>query len=250
MMAAGMGRSSAGGVPQDAGRAFAAHPSPMGRQPLPSRQHPQAGGQGVIELPGASDALKELAARGVRHVYRKGRLLIEEGDVGDALYVILAGQLRVFSANPANGREITFGSYGPGEYVGEMSLDGGPRSANVEAAEKTECALVTRITLQAFIAERPEFAFELLAKVIRRARAATLSARQMALNDVYGRLRILLETTASESGRIAMTHQQLAQRIGSSREMVSRLMKDLERGSFLQRGKDGYELRCRLPERW
>lgn len=209
-----------------------------------------------LNLPGASDALRALAARGVRHAYRKGRLLIEEGDVGDALYVILEGRLRVFSANPANGREITYGSYGPGEYVGEMSLDGGPRSASVEALEPTECALVTRPTLLAFIAERPEFALELLAKVIARARAATLSARQMALNDVYGRLRALLEGSArvQEDGTRVLpgppTHKALAQQLGCSREMVSRLMKDLERGGYL--GRSGRELAilAPLPARW
>ena len=209
-----------------------------------------------LHLPGASDALRALAARGVRHGYRKGRLLIEEGDVGDALYVILEGRLRVFSANPGNGREITYGSYGPGEYVGEMSLDGGPRSASVEALEPTECALVTRPTLLAFIAERPEFALELLAKVIARARAATLSARQMALNDVYGRLRALLLAAARRQpdGTTVLvdlpTHKVLSQHLGCSREMVSRLMKDLERGGYVARGPEGLELSRDLPLRW
>jgi CRP/FNR family transcriptional regulator, cyclic AMP receptor protein len=209
-----------------------------------------------LALPGASDDLRVLAARGVRHRYAKGRLLIEEGDAGGALYIVLAGRLRVFAANPDNGREITFGTYGPGEYVGEMSLDGGPRSASVETLEPTECALVARPTLEAFIAERPAFAFELLSKVIRRARAATLSARQMALNDVYGRLRALLESMAAPqpdgTRRIAerLTHREIANRIGCSREMVSRLMKDLERGGYALAGDRGTTLARPLPPRW
>lgn len=196
-------------------------------------------------LPGASDDLRELAARGVRHRYARGRLLIEEGDAGGALYIVLAGRLRVFAASADSGREITFGTYGPGEYVGEMSLDGGPRSASVETLEATECVLVARPTLEAFIAERPAFAFELLAKVIRRARAATLSARQMALNDVYGRLRALLESLAQPqpdgTRRIGerLTHKEIANRIGCSREMVSRLMKDLERGGYVHEERGG-----------
>ncbi len=209
----------------------------------------------MIELPGASDALRALAERGVRRSYAKGRILIEEGDVGDAIYIIVSGRLRAFSRGD-NGREITYGTYGPGEYVGEMSLDGGPRSANVEVIEKAECAMVARPTLEAFIAERPGFAFELLAKVIGRARAATLSAQQMALNDVYGRLRLLLESMAEtrrDGTRLIkerLTHQALADRLGCSRPMVSRLMKDLERGGHAVPAGKGWRLGEALPPRW
>ena len=212
--------------------------------------------QTPIELPGASDALRELAARGVPRSYAKGRLLIEEGDVGDTLYIIVNGRLRAYASGD-NGREITYGTYGPGEYVGEMSLDGGARSANVETLVRSRCVAVARPTLEQLIAERPAFAFELLAKVIARARAATLSARQMALNDVYGRLRLLLTSLAQaqpdDTQLIAgaWTHQALAQRLGCSREMVSRLVKDLERGGFIERlDRQRWQLLRALPARW
>jgi CRP/FNR family cyclic AMP-dependent transcriptional regulator len=209
-----------------------------------------------VDLPGASPALCELAARGVSHSYKTGRLLIEEGDAGDTLYIVLKGQLRVFSAHADNGREITYGTYGPGEYVGEMSLDGAPRSASVETLAPTTCAVVARSTLQAFIAERPDFAFELLAKVIRRARAATLTARQLALNDAYGNLKAWLEAEAvpqADGTRwIAErpTHRELAHRIGRSREMVSRLLKDLEAGGYVVVEGAGLRLARDLPGRW
>lgn len=192
----------------------------------------------IDQLPGASEALKALARRGVVRTYAKGRVLIEEGEQGDTLFIILAGRLRAFSSG-SNGREITFGSYEPGEYVGEMSLDGGPRSASVEALARSTCVTVTRQTLEQFVAERPAFGFELLSKVIRRARAATLTARQMALNDVYGRLRLLLEAHTApvpDGTRRAtqrLTHQDIARLIGCSREMVSRILKDLERGGYV-----------------
>jgi CRP/FNR family cyclic AMP-dependent transcriptional regulator len=149
----------------------------------------------AVEAPLMSDALRDLAARGEVRRYRRGTLLIQEGDVGETLFIILSGRLRAYSVGERE-REITYGVYGPGEYIGEMSLDGGPRSASVMTVEASTCVVITRRTLQAYVAERPEFAFELLAKVIRRARAATLSARQMALNDVYGRLKQLLESLA------------------------------------------------------
>jgi CRP/FNR family cyclic AMP-dependent transcriptional regulator len=208
-------------------------------------------------LPGASPALIELVSRGVVRSYARGRLLIEEGDQGDTIYVVLEGRLRAFSTSADGGREVTFGSYGPGEYVGEMSLDGGPRSASVEVTERARCAVITRTTLQAFIAERPEFAFELIAKVIRRARAATLSASRMALNDVYGRLRLLLDELAlplpdgSRQIDPAPTHLETAARLGCSREMVSRLLKDLERGGVIDKSRRRcWRLIRALPVRW
>lgn len=209
----------------------------------------------MIELPGASPLLCELTARGVRYTYRKGRLLIAEGEPGDAIYIILSGRLRAFSVDPAKDREITYGTYGPGEYVGEMSLDGGPRSASVEVVQRSECALVSRATLLDFIAEQPAFAFELLGKVIARARAATLSARQMALNDCYGRLKYVLESLADPdpAGRRIIhqppTHLELSQRIGCTRAMVTRLLNELERGGQLSRDR-AWVLVGALPVRW
>ncbi|MBL0086668.1 MAG: Crp/Fnr family transcriptional regulator [Ideonella sp.] len=203
-----------------------------------------------------SDDLSALARRGEVRRYRKGTLLIQEGDQGETLFIILSGRLRSFSEGE-NEREITYGVYGPGEYLGEMSLDGGRRSANVITLEASTCVVVTRQTLEAFIAERPQFAFELLAKVIRRARVATLSARQLALNDAYGRLKLLLEALAeparADGSRVVherLTHRDMSNRLGCSREMVSRLMKDLERGGYLHSDGGQLVLTRALPARW
>ncbi|HEX2009396.1 MAG TPA: Crp/Fnr family transcriptional regulator [Roseateles sp.] len=190
--------------------------------------------------------LADLAARGVTRSYRKGTLLIEEGTQGDSIYLVLSGRLRAFGCD-ARGREVTYGSYGTGDYVGEMSLDGGPRSASVITEEASCCVMLTRTSVLAHIAEHPEFALDLLTKVIQRARTATLATKQMALHDVYGRLKALLESSPNER----LTHQAMAQRLGCSREMVSKLMKDLEQGEFLLRhGMGRYELLRPLPARW
>lgn len=199
--------------------------------------------------------LAELAARGHRMRCPRGALLIEEGDRGDALFIILSGRVRVFSAD-RQGREVTYGLYGRGDYVGEMSLDGDCRSASVITLEPTECVMVGRQALTDYLREQPEFAFVLLSRLIRRARAATLSARQIALNDVYGRLAHLLNALAqpdAEGRRVIaerLTHQALAHRVGCSREMVSRLMKDLERGGYLVKQGGVLVLPLPLPSRW
>ena len=200
--------------------------------------------------------IEALAAMGVQRRYRRGALLIQEGETGDTLYIVLQGRLRAFLGDES-GKELTLGTYGPLEYVGEMSLDGGPRSANVEAAEASTCAVVSRSTLLAYIADHPEFALELMARLIRRARLATESARSVALIDVYGRLvRLLNQLTAAPNAqgerplRERMTHQELAQHLACSREMVSRLLKDLETGGYVAVRERRIWLLKALPARW
>ena len=199
--------------------------------------------------------LARLVANGPQRRYRKGMHLINEGEHGDTLFVILSGRVRAYSVDLRD-REITYGVYGPGETLGEMSLDGGPRSASVVALEPTCCAVVTRETLLVHIASHPEFALELLAKVIARARMATLSARNMALLDVYGRVIQLLETLAvaqPDGTRLIeerLTHAEIASRVGCSREMVSRLMKDLEVGAYVRSEQRRLLLLRQLPSRW
>jgi CRP/FNR family cyclic AMP-dependent transcriptional regulator len=208
-----------------------------------------------FDCPALSDSVRALARRGQLAHHRKGLLLIQEGSFGDTLYIMLAGRVRAFSSGD-KGRQIIYGDYGPGEYLGEISLDGGPRSASVVTLEHCVCSVVTRNTLREYIAEHPEFAFELLAKVIRRARAATMTARQLALNDVYGRLVLTLNMLAKvlpDGVRVVEprpTHQELAGRLGCSREMVSRLLKDLDLGGYTL--TDGRQLLLLkpLPSRW
>ncbi|WP_298827000.1 Crp/Fnr family transcriptional regulator [uncultured Piscinibacter sp.] len=200
-------------------------------------------------------SLRLLAQRGEIKRFRKDQHLIEEGTHGDTLFVILAGRLRAYSADE-RGREIVYGIYGPGEYIGEMSLDGGPRSASVAALEPAVCAVITRHTLHEHIAAHPPFAFELIARVIGRARLATQSARDLALLDAYTRVARLLESLAAPqpdgSALIAgrLTHAEIAARVGCSREMVSRLLKDLERGRYLAAEGSGWRLARSLPRRW
>jgi CRP/FNR family cyclic AMP-dependent transcriptional regulator len=206
--------------------------------------------------PATSDHLQALAARGVQRRYRRGVLLIQEGETGDTLYIVQQGRLRAFLGD-GQGKELTLGIYGPGEYVGEMSLDGGPRSANVEAMEPSTCAVITRDVLLDYIAQQPAFALELMGRLIRRARLATESARNVALIDVYGRLVRLLNQMALDPNALGermlserLTHQAMAQHLACSREMVSRLLRDLETGGYIAVRDRWIWLLKPLPARW
>lgn len=200
-------------------------------------------------------ALGRLAARGILRSYRKNTVILNEGEPGDSLFVLLQGQVKVY-ATDENGREITYGTIVAGDYFGEMSLDGGPRSASIMTLESCLCSLVTRASVQKHLAEEPGFALSLVTQVIRRARSATETARQMALLDVYGRVIHTLEGQhgpASTQAPIQLnqiTHQQIASRVGASREMVSRLLKDLEKGGYVELGIKRITLKKKLPARW
>ncbi len=202
------------------------------------------------------ESLRALAHRGEVRRYSKGTVLIEEGDRGDTIFIVLQGRLRAFSRHPSNEREITFGIYGPGEYVGEMGLDGGLRSASVVAVDDCSCSRVGRPTLEVHIAADPGFAFVLLAKVIRRARSATLSLKQIALNDVYGRVKLLLEATAlpqPDGSRLVIdrpTHEAISQQVGCGREMVSRVISELKKAGVISDVPGGWRLTGALPPRW
>jgi CRP/FNR family cyclic AMP-dependent transcriptional regulator len=187
--------------------------------------------------PLAEGTLREIAATGVVRAFPRNAVLINEGDAGDSLYIILSGRVKTFASNAA-GREVVIDFQGPGEYVGEMSLAGAPRSASVITTEPTTCAIVTRAQFREFILAHPDFALHLIEKLIERARRATENVKSLALCDVYGRLvRLILTLARDDDGRLVvperLTQQDIADRIGASRDMVSRLMKDLVTGGYL-----------------
>jgi CRP/FNR family cyclic AMP-dependent transcriptional regulator len=202
-----------------------------------------------------SPTIRALAVRGSIRSYRKNTVIINEGEIGDSTFVLLEGRVKVYSTDE-DGREITYHVVEAGDYFAEMWLDGGPRSASVMTLEPCLCAIVGRAEVREHFARHPEFALELIAHVIRYARLATQRARELALKDVYGRVVSTLEGRhgpASPDAPITLapiTHQAIASLVGASREMVSRLLKDLERGGYVALGVKQITLKRKLPARW
>jgi CRP/FNR family cyclic AMP-dependent transcriptional regulator len=194
--------------------------------------------------------LQLLAAKGKQQSFKKGALIFKDGDNGDGFYILLEGRVRAFGS-AITGKEITYGYVSAGEYFGELTLDGGCRSANVEALEPSQCAIVSNAQLEAFMHERPRFSTEMLHTVIRRARQSTDNARNIALLDVYSRLKRAVERLTPELiVGISITHSELAADVGASREMVSKLLKDLEVGGYIKVQNRQISRLKSLPERW
>ncbi len=204
--------------------------------------------------PLAEATLREIAAAGVVRSYPRNAVLINEGDQGDTLFIVITGRVKVYASNAA-GKEVVIDFHGPGEYVGEMSLDGSPRSASVVTTEPSTCAVVGRAQFREFILAHPDFALHLIEKLIHRARLATDNMKALALSDVYGRLVRLLHSLAVEDdGRLVvpekLTQQDIAERVGSSRDMISRLMKDLVAGGYLAVEDRTITILRKLPPAW
>lgn len=179
-----------------------------------------------------------LAQMGKVKTYKKNEILINEGETSDALFFLVAGQLKVFTRDP-NGREVVYNILEPGDVCGETFLDGGPRFASVKATLPSECIVLPEARFQELISE-PDFAQCLLRDLTKRLRRATQMIKDLVLTDVYGRTIVLLNTTVVNEGqeRVVpkwLTQQEIADRVGATREMINHVIADLIKEGFLRR---------------
>jgi CRP/FNR family cyclic AMP-dependent transcriptional regulator len=198
--------------------------------------------------------IEKMAAVATVRTFGKNAIIVSEGDETDSLYIMLAGRAKVFVGDE-NGREVQLNQIGPGEYFGEVTLDGGPRSASVMALEECRCAVVKRAELTAFLERNPEFALHLVRKLAHRVRMLTENVRSLALMDVYGRVaRLLLELAEERDGRLvvneSLTHRDIASRVGASREMISRIFSDLTDGGYVRKEDRHLVIMRKPPPRW
>lgn len=203
----------------------------------------------------SDELLSELAERGDLRSYPRGEILIQEGEQSDALYILIAGRVKIFTRDE-RGRELIYNVLSAGEYFGEMFLDGGSRSASAKAVTAVECVLVGPEAFRGFLNTYPEFAESLVLTLIARVRHATQQIRSLALSGVYERtVQLLNRLAVDEDGArmlpVAMTQQEMAERIGATREMVNQIMQGLVRGGFLSRAGDRRLVIAKeLPKQW
>jgi CRP/FNR family cyclic AMP-dependent transcriptional regulator len=215
---------------------------------------PDAGNESSSQEALSESELKAIVQRAVPRAYPKNAVLVSEGDRGDALYVVISGRVKIYVSDD-KGKEIVLNHAGPGEYFGEVMLDEGPRSASVMTVEPTRLLVVQKEEFRNFLAASPDFAAHLIRKLIRRVRALTGTVKSLALMDVYGRVaRLLIELAVERDGQFVIekrpTQQEMASRVGSSREMVSRILTDLAEGGYIKVDRDRITIARTLPRAW
>ena len=201
------------------------------------------------------EELSLLSSKAVVHSYPKNTIVINEGDVSNSLHIIVSGEVKVFLSNE-EGKEIILNIMEPGDYFGEMALlDSGPRSASVITTAPSKLAIISKTDFENFLQNSPQTMLKILNHAFARLRALTDTVSSLALLDVYGRVaRLLLQSAEEVDGvnvvQMEMTQQDIANRIGSSREMVSRILKDLKSGGYIELQGKKIIIRQALPHAW
>lgn len=181
----------------------------------------------------------------IKRRFKRGEAIVEQGKQSNTLAIILTGRARVVTTD-ARGREVILATLHPGDYVGEMSLiDNEPHSATVRTEIQTDALVVGRPEFARCLPENSSMAYAVMKGLVQRLRQADRKIESLALMDVYGRVaRALLEAALPDREgnaviREKVSRQDLAKMVGASREMVSRVMKDLEERGFIETRVDG-----------
>lgn len=199
--------------------------------------------------------LEQLAGAAIKKNYPKNVVVINEGDEAGSLFIVVSGRVQAFLSNES-GRTVTLATLEAGSFFGELSLlDGEPRSASVITLEPTICLLIPRSSFQSWLREYPDAGLSIIHLLTRRIRTLTDSVRGLALTDVYGRLAKTLNNMAVPDDTSWIiepkpSHQDIANIIGCSREMVSRIMKDLARGDYIAIEGKKLRVKRKLPLSW
>lgn len=197
--------------------------------------------------------IEHIEKRGIRRQFPRNAMVINEGDTDASLFVIEKGRVKIYLSG-TDGREIIINTQGPGEHFGELAaIDGGRRSASVITCEECSFLVIPRPLFNELIVEYPEISHNLITDLSRKVRRLTREAKTLAFADTYQRLRIVLQDLArlgdgGESIPIPLTQQEIADRIGASREVVSRMLHALAQEGHLMRHKRRYTLLNNLPE--
>jgi CRP/FNR family cyclic AMP-dependent transcriptional regulator len=185
------------------------------------------------------EQLNALVTMIMRRSAPRGSAVMREGDAADCLYVVISGRLKVM-VGEADGKETILSIIGPGEFFGEMGLiDDNPRSASVVAIEPCELLALTRRDFRKCLVENLGLAMAVMRVLVRRLREADRKIGSLAMLDVYGRVaRLLLDMSESVNGQKVVTKritkQDIAKMVGASREMVSKVMKDLQTSGYIE----------------
>ena len=186
--------------------------------------------------------------------FPKKSVVIRKGEMSDALYIILSGKVEIYFINK-KGKEVVFNTQGFGSHFGELGLLGGTaRTASVITLEDSSFLIISKNTFLKFLQSNPTISLNLIRGLVERVTALSENVSNLALLDTYGRLaKLILENASEEDGELIteeLTQQDIANRIGSSREMVNRILKDLREGEYISTKGKRIIIHKNLPARW
>lgn len=185
---------------------------------------------------------------------RRNTVVIQKGDESGVLYVVISGRLKVTVAD-GQGKEVILNTLGPGDYFGELAILGDmPRTATVMSLEDSKLLTLSRKAFLDLVREQPDIALAVIRNLTERVSQLTEQVGRLALGDVYSRIRDALNAQAVEEGGVLVTgrftQSEIAQMVGSSREMVSRVFKDLREGGYIRLEDKRVVILKKLPARW
>ena len=198
--------------------------------------------------------LEELVRLGPARQFAKGAIVVTEGEPALSMYVIQQGRLRVYVSDD-DGREVELNTLGPGEYFGELMLDGQTRSASVVTLTPARLTMIVRADFEHTLMQRPDIAFHVIQHLIQRVRALSRNVQGLVSKDVYGRVAQLFNELARDEGRLRvvpgpLSQQAIADRVGASRSMINRILQDLVAGGYVEVSRERIVLKKPLPKHW
>jgi CRP/FNR family transcriptional regulator, cyclic AMP receptor protein len=200
----------------------------------------------------ASAELAEVATRFVVRSYPKGATVANAGDRLDVFNVILSGRIQWFWRDAA-GHVLKLAAEGPGGHFADVTLGGEPILMSVSAIEDLRVASIPIADLKAVLLRHPEVAVGLLMDVVARLRRLLHATQSLSMEDVYARVvKLLLARAKRDGGKLVaeLTHAEIGQRVGATREMVGRLLRDLARGGYIKSERGRISILRKLPPRW
>lgn len=202
----------------------------------------------------SDDDLAILSKHATVRSYKKNTVIVNKGDETSSLYIIIEGNLNAYIEDN-HGKELILSKMGTGEAFGELSLLSNiERSASVITTTAAKLAIISKDVFMDFLSKNPTIAFNIIQSLISRIHNLTENVSSLALLDVYGRIvQVLYKNAVEQNGQLItnrLTHQDIANMIGASREMVSKILKDLRQGGYIKFDSKSIIIERPLPAEW
>ncbi len=204
----------------------------------------------------SEDEIDTLTESSIRRSFPKNTVVIHENDPADSLFVIESGRVKVYCSDKS-GKEFIMNTQGVGDYFGELALlDDSTRSASVRTVDRCTFCIVYKDDFNRVLDHHPNIARQLIRNLATRVRKLTADVKSLALQDVYGRVANVLMDLSEERGDGSLyigeklTQQDIADRVGASREMVARILKDLTIGEYIRFEGRHIVINTRLPAKY